>query len=414
MNKPLRQTVLALCLGWGWLEAQSQSFVDAFNQALTYDRTYLSAVAERNLGLQDANRAGLVYLPGASVENGRAPFETHSRTTYQVTQPLIDMDKLANYREMTGREAYTQATFAVKELDLARKIYKLVSQWVQLKEMESLALQEAQALDKQVQRAARRFELGSGSVIDVTTAQVQYTQAMARYQALQADITFAQQRYLSATGLQTVQIFVKPDYQRAASFELPQALIDRDVALSPTILQAKAQVEFAQLGLTRARNAYVPTVNAIYRTTHFNGAQDIYKGVQISMPTGLSAYSLSARQRAELDIQKAEAALAEAMEQVRLDSVSGGFSLKAYAKEMAYRSKAVEISQATVASTEKAYEAGVAKATDVVNAILASFDVQRQRLNLHMTLSEQSLSYQLSKGVKPADAMTLTQSLFTP
>ena len=40
--------------------------------------------------------------------------------------------------------------------------------------------------------------------------------------------------------------------------------------------------------------------------------------------------------------------------------------------------------------------------------------MQRQRLNLHMTLSEQSLSYQLSKGVKPADAMTLTQSLFTP
>ncbi|MFZ9598244.1 MAG: TolC family protein, partial [Schleiferiaceae bacterium] len=117
---------------------------------------------------------------------------------------------------------------------------------------------------------------------------------------------------------------------------------------------------------------------------------------------------------AELDIQKAEAALAEAMEQVRLDSVSGGFSLKAYAQEMAYRSKAVEISQATVASTEKAYEAGVAKATDVVNAILASFDVQRQRLNLHMTLSEQSLNYQLSKGVRPADAMTLTQSLFNP
>ena len=72
-----------------------------------------------------------------------------------------------------------------------------------------------------------------------------------------------------------------------------------------------------------------------------------------------------------------------------------------------------DVAEALLAAMNLA-EAGVAKATDVVNAILASFDVQRQRLNLHMTLSEQSLNYQLSKGVKPADAMTLTQSLFTP
>lgn len=414
MNLRLHLFVLVGCLGGVCAGAQAQSFVDALNQAMSYDRTFLMARAERNLGLQDASRAGLVYLPGATLENGRAPFETRSRTTYQITQPLIDMDKLANYREMSGREAYAQATFAVKELDLARKVYKVVSQWVQLKELESLALQEAQALDKQVQRATRRFELGSGTVIDVTTAQVQHVQAMARFQALQADITFAQQRFMSATGLPRVQIAARPDYARAATFALPQTLIERDVALSPTILQARSQVAVAQLGLTRAKNAYVPTVNAVYRSTHFNGAQDVYKGVQISMPTGLSAYSLSAKQRAELDIQKAEAALAEATEQVRLESVSGGFSLQAYAQEMGYRSKAVEISQATVTSTEKAYEAGVAKATDVVNAILASFDVQRQRLNLHMNLSEQSLNYQLSKGVPPADAMTLTQTLFAP
>jgi outer membrane protein TolC len=181
---------------------------------------------------------------------------------------------------------------------------------------------------------------------------------------------------------------------------------------NPLVLQARAQLEFAKLGLIRSKSAFMPVVNAVIRSTDFNGGRDNYRGLHISTPMGISAYSLSAKQKAELEVQKAQAVLDEILEQSRLEEVSSGFAVKAYAREMAYRNTAVRVSQATVTSTEKAYAAGLVRANDVVTAILASFDVQRQRLNLIMNLADLTLNHQLIRGVSPHQAISLLQSFF--
>jgi protease secretion system outer membrane protein len=387
-------------------------FVITLELAIQNDRTFQTAKAERDLGLQDADRAGLVYLPSASVERGRSPFETKDRTTAQIIQPLLDIDRYASYQEMSGKRNYAQATYAVKELDLARKVYKIMATMVQLKQLQALALSESKDLERQAQRALRRFELGNGTSMDVTNAQVQHAQALARYQSLQAEIGQAEQKYFSVTAQKSVQINVQPDFESASSFQMPQFDDAQDVQNSPLVQQARAQLEFAQLGSIRAKSAFMPVINAIVRTTEFNGGRDNYRGLQISTPTGVSAYSLAAKQRAELDIQKAQAMLEETLEQARMEVASSGFAVKAYAREMAYRNTAVKVSQATVTSTEKAYEAGLVRANDVVNAILASFDVQRQRLNLIMNLAEITLNHQLNRGVPPKQAMAVVQSFF--
>lgn len=409
-----RAIAVAACALTGALPARgwSQELVETLSQAMRHDRGYATALAERDLGLADAKRAGLVYLPSLTADTGRAAFEAANRTTLQVTQPVLDLERYASFREMEGRAEYALATFRVKELELSRKVYKTVATLIQLRELEVLALEEAQALDRQAQRATRRFELGSGSLIDVTQAQVQHAQALARYQSLQSDLTSAQQKYQSLTGIAGMKVVSRPDYQAASVFQMPAGLADMAFADSPLVLQAQGQLKLTELSRTRARTAYLPQVNAIVRNTQYNGMRDVYTGLQLSFPAGLSAYAWTNQHRAELDVERATAALEEVREQVRVEGVTSGFSLQAFSREMAFRNKAVEISQLTIAQTEKAYEAGVAKAAEVVNAILASFDVQRQRLALHMNVAEQVLSYQVVRGVEPAQAMKLSQTLF--
>jgi protease secretion system outer membrane protein len=407
---------VGLCgmLIWVATPTLANDFVKTLELAYQNDRPFQTAKSERDLGVQESDRAALVYLPSVSLERGRSPFESKDRTTTQITQPLLDIDRYASYQEMTDKRNYALATFAVKELDLARKVFKVISNLVQLREMQALALSEAKDLERQAQRAMRRLELGNGTSMDVTTAQVQHAQALARYQSLQAEIGQAEQKYFSLTSKTTVLFHVRPDYERASAFTMPAFDAAQEFQNNPLVLQARAQLEFAKLGLVRSKSAFMPVVNAVIRSTDFNGGRDNYWGLHISTPMGISAYSLSAKQKAELEVQKAQALLDEILEQSRLEEVSSGFAVKAYAREMAYRNTAVRVSQATVSSTEKAYAAGLVRANDVVTAILASFDVQRQRLNLIMNLADLTLNHQLSRGVPPYQAISLMQSFFVP
>ena len=92
-------------------------------------------------------------------------------------------------------------------------------------------------------------------------------------------------------------------------------------------------------------------------------------------------------------------------EQLRLERESTELALKVNAQELVFRTSAVKDSEKNVAATEKAYEAGIVKASDVVSAILASFDVRRQRLMLLMSMADQQLINSLNRGVAPRMAL---------
>ena len=86
--------------------------------------------------------------------------------------------------------------------------------------------------------------------------------------------------------------------------------------------------------------------------------------------------------------------------------------MKVNAQELEFRAFAVRDSEKNVAATEKAYEAGIVKASDVVNAILANFDVRRQRLLLLMSMADQQLLHSLSRGLTPRLALAKLSFFF--
>ena len=81
----------------------ANDFVKTLELAYQNDRSFQTAKSERDLGVQESDRAALVYLPSLSFERGRSPFEAKDRTTTQITQPLLDIDRYATYQEMSDK-----------------------------------------------------------------------------------------------------------------------------------------------------------------------------------------------------------------------------------------------------------------------------------------------------------------------
>jgi outer membrane protein len=244
----------------------------AFELALQNDRSYLNALAEEKLGQLDAHRAGLTYLPTIYMEQGRSAFEKSDRTTIQAIQPLLDFDKYTSLKESPVKAAYAQATLGVRELELAKRLFGAYSSLVRSNALRKLALLESQALERQVQRAQRRFDLGYASVMDVSLAQVQYAQAMARYQSLQNDIQLAQQKLFSLTGATYRNLQSHPaDDVAATLLQEGEVSGDAQVIEHPQITQAKELVQLAELGVTRSKSSFLPQLNLIVRNSQIAG-----------------------------------------------------------------------------------------------------------------------------------------------
>ena len=412
LRKPLLLVALATALTPIW--GGAAELLGAFELALQNDRSYLNAQAEEKLGQLDARRAGLTYLPTIYMEQGRSAFEKSDRTTIQAIQPLLDFDKYTSLKESPVKAAYAQATLGVRELELAKRLFGAYSSLVRSNALRKLALLESQALERQVQRAQRRFDLGYASVMDVSLAQVQYAQAMARYQSLQNDIQLAQQKLFSLTGATYRNLQSHPADDVAATLLQEGATpVDAQALEHPQITQAKELVQLAELGVTRSKSSFLPQLNLIVRNSQYAGMTDDYQGVQLSFPSGVSMYGIQAGQRAQVDLERARRALEEVEEQLRLERESTELALKVNAQELVFRSNAEKVSAQNVASTEKAYEAGIVKASDVVNAILAKFEVQRQKLLLHMSMAEQRLVNSLNRGASAKKSLEDVSRFFS-
>ena len=68
----------------------------------------------------------------------------------------MDVEKYASFKESPTRAAYAQAGLDVKEIDLAKRLYASYGSLVRSNALRKLALLEAQALDRQAQRAQHR------------------------------------------------------------------------------------------------------------------------------------------------------------------------------------------------------------------------------------------------------------------
>ncbi len=412
-SRSLAPLALAVGLTFGHA-AWALDLLQVYDLARGYDPSFQTAKADRAVSGADITVLRLSYLPTANASFGRETTDNANRTTIQVTQPVLDLQKFASMREAAPREVQAESTFRTKENELASRVLKSVVELAKTRETLALSDKQIEALTEQSNRSKRRFELGQGTVTEVRTAQVRLDQAQAARRQLDAQLAIVQKQYLALTGAPApapaaLRLSSEPAKPRLMSL---MELLDRVIAGNSNVLAARAGERIAQLEQQKVVAGYLPQVTAVARRTKVEGAESTnYSGLQLTIPLGVSASNFASQYKAALAIDRAKEVVRSTEEGQKLEAERLWALVNAGLEELAIRKSAIANAELSAEANVKSYEAGVVTAVDVLNAILAVFETKRDYLNTLATLTENYLNLQLISAQPPIDALRSVQAV---
>lgn len=396
-----------------WATAQASTLVEAYAMALRSDPVFQAAKSERDANLSGAQAAGSSYYPQVQATYQQLEIENSARQTYAISQPIINADKYASYKEAVPREGLAQATYELREQDLATRLFKAVSDLI--KNRESLRLNQAKidALLKQSESAKKAYELGQGTVTDWRDAQVRVEQARADSLSLEVQIT-ANQRLLGVMTGQPAQAWPFQVAQQSRSLTLKDldAYVADGLRANPQLVVALQNQKLAQINTLRADGALLPVLNGVYTTTSNNLATNNYFGVTVSLP--LQASSVYQMRAAAANAAKSQEQTRDTEEKTRLDIHRYWSLVNAGLKELPIRLGAIDAAKLSVEANEKSFKGGVRSQIDVLNSIQTLFQVQQDHVNAVLSLTENYLNLLLQAAMPTQQAMHQVQNFLIP
>lgn len=386
------------------------ALVTHFEHAKQFDPLFQAAHAERNANLVSSNLARTALLPQLQINSSRLETESSQRTTATVVQPLVDANRFATYQEGEPREIIANATFQAREQDLALRYFKAVSEVVRNRESLSLNKAQIESFDQQARSAKRAFELGTGTVTDLRDAQVRLDQARATDIRLRALLLAAERQFYAMTGrLPPDQAFSLARRPLQVALGKPEESLSRAAQNNPQLVASRQNERIADLAITRAKGAFLPTVNVTATRTHSSRFSDSYVGVQISIPLQASTFlqvSAANANAAQASYQTDALAQRTQLEVQRLrDLVEAGRS------EIAFRLQSIESAELSVEANEKSFRGGVRSKLDVINSIQILYQVKQEHLEAVLALADHFLQLNMQLAMPVFDSLEQVENL---
>lgn len=173
----IKYLALASVLAASIAQAFAVNLITDFQKATAYDPTFQTAIAERQANIATATQSYTAYAPTGSISNSRMQSDSTGRTTVTVSQPLINYEALSTFRQAEPRRGFAEATFLVKQQDLALRLIKAANAIILANENLKLNNAKIKALDQQYLAAKRKLELGQGTITDQRDIEVKAAQA---------------------------------------------------------------------------------------------------------------------------------------------------------------------------------------------------------------------------------------------
>lgn len=401
----LKRTVLSAAL----MAACSQSawaldLVADYQKAITYDPTYQTALAEFQANQASATQALVSYLPEANISNQRLDTDTTTRQTARITQPLFDLGRFATLRQASPRQGFAEATFLVKQQDLAMRLLKGANAIILANENLKLNAAKMAALDQQALAAKRKLELGQGTVTDLRDIEVKAAQAKSQQLTYKTALSVATKQYAAITGVQpNPKDFVLEQKDRSLKLESAQTYVDKALQSSPALLAARLSERLAELELQKTTGALMPTVSATYNTSKAGDKTNTYTGVLVNMP--LQVGSFYARKSVEANYLKAKEATRDTEEKTRVEVEKLREQIETGLEALKIQKDAVSAAELSLEANIKSYEGGVRSAVDILNATQTVFQVKSDYVNLLASQVENSANLTFQIGNDPVAAV---------
>jgi outer membrane protein len=382
--------------------AHAQSLLDLYESARSYDAAWQSAKAQYDANLYHAEQAKAGILPSANLnlgvsrsklDNTVPDFELASTTqsgTVTASQPLYRPANFATYQQGKRQVELAEAQLTAASQDLIIRVAQ--AYFDVLAAQDTLAFVRAQkaATSEQLASAKRNFEVGTSTITDTREAQARYDLVIAQEIAAENDLRVKKLALDALVG----KADVKPNPLTITELPPPQpenaeVWVQEAEESSPSIIQARANVEIAQLETEKAKAGHKPTLDltASYNVTRNpNGTTSIPTstrantgtvGITFNLPlfAGFATQNriretLSLEEKAQADLENTRRTVAQATRTAFFGLVSGQSQVKAL--EAAEAS-----SQSSLEANQLGYQVGVRINIDVLNAQSQLFQTKR-------------------------------------
>jgi outer membrane protein len=402
--KMLRLLPLAAAIGLALAgPARADSLLEMYEAARAYDATWQSAKSQYDANLYRAEQARAGILPQAALTAGasRSILDVNNpptdraygtqNATVSASQPLYRPANLATYRQ--GQRQLQQAEYQLTAASQDLIIRVSQAYFDVLAAQDTLgyvrALKEATA--EQLASAKRHFEVGTTTITDTREAQARFDLVLA--QEIQAENDLRIKRLALDT------LVGKPGSQPNPLGPLnnvpppqpadPEAWVSASETASPAIMNAKSNVEIAELETEKAKAGHKPTVDL---TASYGWVKNVSgssssildnqprqgtAGVALTLPlfSGFAVQNriretLALEEKARTDLEATRRQIAQAVRTAYFGVVSGQGQVRAL--EAAEAS-----SQSSLDANRLGYQVGVRINIDVLNAQTQLYQTKR-------------------------------------
>ena len=438
--KSLRLLSTALAVGAAFAApVQAQSLLALYESARAHDAAWQSAKAQYDANLFRAEQAKAGILPQAGLSAGISRSNQESsnpagertsgnqNATISASQPLYRPANYATYQQGRRQVDLAQAQLVSAGQDLIIRVSQ--AYFDVLAAQDTLAFVQAQktAVGEQLSSAKRNFEVGTSTITDTREAQARYDLVVAQEIAADNDLRVKKLALDSlvgktdATPVPLASPLVLPTPQPAD----PNAWVAQAEDASPSIQQARSNLEISQLETEKAKAGHKPTLdlNGSYGVQRIPNGTGVVPGAQrtntgqVGLSFNLPLFSgfatqnriretLSLEEKANADLESTRRIVAQSTRAAYFGVVSGQGQVRAL--EAAEAS-----SQSALEANRLGYQVGVRINIDVLNSQSQLFQTKRDLAQARYNVLLGHLKLRQANGTLTAEDLSRFNSVLT-
>ncbi len=340
-------------------------------------------------------RAAVLPQVSLSASSAETEFEQRNRSisgtrqqaTLEITQTLFNWSDFAGLDQAEAQVAQAEAQFAAAKQSLITRVANAYFEVLTAADNLRFARAEKRAIERQLEQAQERFEVGVIPITDVKAARASHDLAVAREIDAQNRLENAREALRTITGEEpgTLAQLGEGLQLEAPDPSAPGAWVDQARERNPSLLAARAGADAARQGVRVARGGHSPNVQLFGRHSQRDDDDAVAQGppeettigVQLTwrLYSGGGTFARVDEAQAQREAQRSRVMEARrSAEQSTRDAFRGVQSSVSRVRAL---EQAVESNQAAVEAARAGFEAGTRTAVDVLQALRDLYEAQR-------------------------------------
>lgn len=430
LDSPIRATAVGMTLalwaaGWSGGNLQAAGLQEVYEQSVQYDAEYAAALHDLEAARQSIPLAGSAFRPqaafsgeaglGTLADDGEGPYEETS-LALSLSQSLFNRanSRLQDQARLGVMQA--EAQYAAIGQALILRVATAYFDVLRAEANLEFSLSELDAIERQLEQAQGRYEVGLVPITDVRTAQAQRDLAVAQEIAARNQLSTAQEALRLISGGSADDLANLAD---DLPLESPQPAdieqwVDLAMEQNLDLVIARLARDSSETQVEIERAARLPTVDLVGTAASTTTESPISSdadvatiSLQLSVPllTGGRINAQVAQARAE-SLSRGEQLLAQ--ERATAQQARDGFrGVQASISRVNALRQALVSTQQSAEATEAGFRAGTRTSVEVLQALRDTYSAQSDYASARYDYILNRLNLQAAAGTLSDSDVTL-------